>query len=111
VSYRSGSKWDMRTAQASIEVANSCDLLRIRMYMDVEFTSARGVGPVVRVGGDSLNWSVPVASLYQRLGDWGFRPQQLGISAFKLVHPERGKGKLPCFRTSIGPAFTIRPER
>lgn len=36
-----------RTAQARIEVANPGELLRIEMYVDVEFTSPSGVGPVV----------------------------------------------------------------
>jgi len=36
-----------RTAQARIEVVNPNELLRIEMYVDVEFTSPSGVGPVV----------------------------------------------------------------
>lgn len=36
-----------RTAQARIEVANPGESLRIDMYVDVEFTSASTVGPVV----------------------------------------------------------------
>jgi RND family efflux transporter MFP subunit len=36
-----------RTAQARIEVANPGEILRIDMYVDVEFTSESNVGPVV----------------------------------------------------------------
>ena len=36
-----------RTAQARIEVANPGEILRIDMYVDVEFTSESKVGPVV----------------------------------------------------------------
>ncbi len=60
-SHGSGTKLSTRTAQARFEVANPGVLLRIEMYVDVEFTSPSGVGPVMPEGADSLNWSLPVA--------------------------------------------------
>jgi cobalt-zinc-cadmium efflux system membrane fusion protein len=47
VSYSSGTGLGTPTAQARIEVANPGERLRIEMYVDVEFTSPSGVGPVV----------------------------------------------------------------
>jgi len=71
-----------RTAQARIEVANPSELLRIEMYVDVEFTSPSGVGPVVH------------EAAVQSIGDrqFVFLPIKNNAGSFQLRQVRLGPG-------------------